>query len=162
MKLRFFFVDPNNHVQQASQGRVLAAWKRRKPWDESTGTRDLRLITVVVDHNQHPVHVYMLKLGLEDSWITNVSRQESVKFIISNERWGGGTRRQRRAWIETLKEFIQGMPADMGTQVAAALDVPVWQLLKAPLAVGGPLPVSLQMGISVKELLLYYDPVQVA
>jgi hypothetical protein len=65
MKLRFFFVDPNNHVQQASQGRMLAAWKRRKPWDESTGTRDLRLITVVIDHNQHPVHVYMLKLGLE-------------------------------------------------------------------------------------------------
>ena len=65
MKLRFFFVDPNNHVQQASQGRVLAAWKRRKPWDESTGTRDLRLITVVIDHllrqrrqtRQLPFHV---------------------------------------------------------------------------------------------------------
>jgi len=28
----------------------------------------------------------MLKLGLEDGWITDESRQASVKFIIANER----------------------------------------------------------------------------
>jgi hypothetical protein len=159
MKLRFFHVE-SDIVQRADQSRVLAAWKRRKPWDQSIGEQILKLITVVVDRNQHPVHVYLLKLGLQDGWITEQSRRESVEFIVADERWGGGTRKRRAAWIAALKTHLRDLPPDMGTQVATALDIPVWELVKAPLAIGGPLPVSLQMGVSVKELLMYYDPVQ--
>ncbi|MGO9107874.1 MAG: hypothetical protein ACLP9L_01455 [Thermoguttaceae bacterium] len=125
MKLRFFYVESNS-VQQANQRRVLGAWKRRKPWDQSRGRQVLNLITVVCDDSLHPVHIYLLKLLFDDGWITEESRRDSVRFITAEERWGGGTRKQRAA-----------------------------------LAIGGPLPVSLQMGISVKELLAYYDPVKV-
>jgi hypothetical protein len=159
MKLRFFFIESNT-VQRAAQSRVLAAWERRKPWDQSTGTQDLKLITAVCDDNLHPVHVYLLKLSLEDGWISEQSRQNSVKLIIAQERWGGGNKKQRAAWIAELRQHVQDMPPDWGNQLAAALDVPVYELVNANHTVGGPLPVSLQMDISVQELLLYYDPVK--
>ena len=65
MKVRFFHVDSDT-VQQADQSRLLAAWQRRKPWNQSTGKHDLKLITVVCDDGLHPVHIYLLKLSLED------------------------------------------------------------------------------------------------
>ena len=48
------------------------------------------------------------------------------------------------------------MPSDMPDQLAAALNTPVHKLVKVPLAIGGPLPVSLQMDVSVSELLQYF------
>ena len=160
MKLRFFHVE-SGIVQQANQRRVLAAWNRRKPWDQSRGRQVLKLITLVCDDRLHPVHVYLLRLSLDNGWITEESRHDSVDLVTAEERWGGGTRKQRAVWIAALKEHVQAMPSDMATQVAAAMDVPVWELMKAPLGIGGPLPVSLQMSISVNELLMYFDPVKV-
>jgi len=157
MKLRFFHVE-SDIVHHANRSRVLGAWERRKPWDQSSGKQVLKLITVVCDDRLHPVHVYLMKLSLDDGWITDESRRNSVKFITAEERWGGGTRKQRAAWITALKEHVRDMPPS--PEIAAALDVPVWELMKVPLAIGGPLPLSLQMGIGVKELLMYFDPVQ--
>ena len=94
MKLRFFFVDSDNKVQRADQRRVLAAWKRRKPWDDSTGVNALRLITVLADGST-PVHIYLLLLLLQDGWIREESRRESARFVVAEERWGGGTRSKR-------------------------------------------------------------------
>ncbi len=93
MKVRFFHVDSDT-VQQADQSRLLAAWQRRKPWNQSTGKHDLKLITVVCDDGLHPVHIYLLKLSLEDGWITRESRRESVELISAEERWGGGSKKQ--------------------------------------------------------------------
>jgi hypothetical protein len=128
MKLRFFYADSNN-VQQANQRRVLGAWERRKPWDHTSGRQVLKLITVVCDDRLHPVHVYLLKLALDDGWITEESRRDSVRFITAAERWGGGTRKQRAVWIAALKEHVRDMRSDMATQVAAALGVPVWEVI---------------------------------
>ena len=155
-----FFSVESYSVQQANQRRVLGAWERRKPWDQSSGKQALKLITVVCDR-LHPVHIYLLKLSLDDGWITEESRRDSVRFITAAERWGGGTRKQRAVWVTALKEHVRAMPSDMSTQVAAAMEIPVWELMKAPLGIGGPLPVSLDMGVSVNELLMYYDPVEV-
>ncbi len=157
MKVRFFYVE-SDRVLRAAQSRMLAAWERRKPWDDSQGTRDLKVVTVVCDNALHPAHVYLLTLKLQDGWITDESRQDAVAFIVDDARWGGGSKKHRAAWIATLKTHVQGLPSDMGTQVAAALDVPLCELMKAPLGVGGPLPVSLQMGTDVPRLLQYFDP----
>ena len=159
MQVRFFHVESNN-VQQADQSRVLGAWKRRKPWNQSRGKQVLKLITVVCDDRLHPVHVYLLNLSLDDGWVTEESRRDSVDLITAEERWGGGNNKQRAAWIAALKKYVREMPPDMGSQLAMALDVPVWEVMKVPLGVGGPLPVSLQMGVSVPELLRYFDPVK--
>ena len=153
MKLRFFFVDSDDKVQRADQRRVLAAWKRRKPWDGSTGEKALRLITVI-DDDSTPVHIYLLLLLLEDGWIREESRRESAKFVVAEERWGGGTRKRRAAWIQARNAHYQAMPPDTVVQLAAALDIPVHKLVKeVPLTIGGPLPVSLEMDVSVSELL---------
>ena len=53
----------------------------------------LKLITVVCDDRLHPVHVYLMKLSLDDGWINDEFRRDSVKLITAEERWGGGTRR---------------------------------------------------------------------
>ena len=155
MKLRFFFADADDKVQRADQRRVLAAWKRKKPWDDSTAAHGLRLVTVV-DDAAGPVHIYLLLLLLEDGWIREESRRESVQFIVAEERWGGGTRKQKAAWIRALKAHYQAMPSNLADQLAGALDIPVHKLVKVPLGIGGPLPVSLQMGVSVGELLQYF------
>ncbi len=105
MKLRFFHVE-SNIIHHANRSRVLGAWERRKPWDQSSGKQVLKLITVVCDDKLHPVHVYLMKLALDDGWITDESRRDSVKFITAEERWGGGTRKQRAAWITALKEQL--------------------------------------------------------
>ena len=159
MKLRFFHVE-SDIVHRANRSRVLGAWERRKPWDQSSGKQVLKLITVVCDDRLHPVHVYLMKLALDDGWITDESRRDSVELVTSEERWGGGNKKQRAAWIAALKDNIRDMPTDMATQVAVALDVSVSEVMKVPLGVGGPLPVSLQMGVSVPELLHYFDPVK--
>src|SRR5208283_2299168 len=155
MKLRFFHVE-SGIVQQANQRRVFGAWERRNPWDQSSGKQALKLITVVCD-GLHPVHIYLLKLPLDEGWITEEARRDSVRFITAAERWGGGTRKQHAVWITALKEHVRAMPSDMPTQVAAAMEIPVWELMKAPLGIGGPLPVSLEMGVGVDELLMYFD-----
>jgi hypothetical protein len=159
MKLNFFYVE-SDRVRQAAQRRVVGAWERRRRWDKSPGTHDLKLITIVCDDSLHPVHVYLLTLSLRDGWITEESRRDAVALVVDEARWGGGNKKRRAAWIASLKKHVQGMPSDMGGQLATALDVPLWELMKTPLAVGGPLPLSLQMECGVQELLLYFEPAE--
>jgi hypothetical protein len=140
---------------------MLGAWERRRRWDKSRGADELRLVTVICDDDLHPAYIYLLTLALQGGWITEGSRQDAVSFIINESRWGGGNEKQRAAWIATLNTHLQDLPQKFGCQLAAALDVPLSEVIQAPLAVGGPLPVSLQMGISVDALLRYIDPADV-
>jgi hypothetical protein len=114
----------------------------------------------VCDDRLHPVHVYLLKLSLDNGWITEESRRDSVDLVTAEERWGGGNKKQRAVWIASIKKHVQDMPPDLASQIAMALDVPLCEVMNSPLGVGGPLPVSLQMGVSVPELLRYFDPVK--
>ena len=52
---------------------------------------------------------------------------------------------------------VAGWPADWQTQLAVALDVPCGDLDRV--AVGGPLPISDLIGVSVKESLRYFERV---
>ena len=122
MKLKFFYIE-SDRVRQAAQSRMLGAWERRRHGDNSQGARDLKLITIVCDDDFHPVHVYLLKLSLQDGWITEESRRDAVSFVVDEARWGGGSKKQRAAWIAAIKQHVQGFPPDMGNQLAAALDV---------------------------------------
>ena len=160
MKVKFFYIE-SERVRLVAQSRMLGAWERRRRWDNSQGTVELRLVTVICDDDLRPAYIYLLTLALQNGWITEGSRQDAVSFIIDESRWGGGDRKQRAAWLATLKTHLQNLPQKFGRQLAAALDVPLSDVIQAPLAVGGPLPVSLQMGISVNELLRYIDPADV-
>jgi hypothetical protein len=103
--------------------------------------RELRLISVVCDGLQ-PIQAYLLRLPLTGGRFTAEDHLTLRLFTMPDcvtER-------------ENLLHHGHGWPADLLSQLAVALDVPI-RGLPLPLRVGGPLFVAASTGASPREAL---------
>lgn len=143
MKLRFFYLDAGT-VHKANQAQVVNAWLRKKPWDDSAGTRALHLATIVCDDDFRPLSIHLLGLVVENGWITEEFREAACR-AVQNRMTQGHFAEQREAWEGTLD------------QLAVALDIPYDELGRVPLRACGPLPMSLLAGVSVEHFVWQYQ-----
>lgn len=154
MRLRYFVIDAQSQIRQVPQSTIEGIWRGAKTLADlnlEIGA-ELRVITALCDSSLNPRVVFFLRLALDNGAITPQSRQlayQTVASVISSE--GEGNNRSAFAYQ------IDGWPCDWQRQLAIALDTPAKSLTK--IAIGGPLPVSDLMGVSVRESLRYFEKV---
>lgn len=151
MRIRYFVVDTKHQLRRVSQALVEGAWAGRRDTRELaqlTGD-DVRLITALCDEQLNPRIVFFMRMTLENGQITQASRELAYQTVTNLATLHEHT--------STCEYHTTGWPEDWQQQLAVALDTPAQAFDR--FAIGGPLPVSDLMGISIREVLRYFRDV---
>lgn len=145
MQVRYFVVDDTGVIRKAPQSRIEGVWADRRPASDLGRwvDRDLRIITVVCNDHLEPVWVYFVRVAIHNNRITPASR------LIAHQAVTGGAEDKQLQKIMAFQ--ATGWPIDWQRQLAVAMDAPRRQLDRIDL--GGPLPMSDLLGVSVGCLL---------
>ena len=148
MRLRYFVAD-GDRLRRTPQAVVEDLWTARRkatelkfpPGDE------LLIFTVLCDNDLHPKICYFLRLELTDGTITEASRRCALRAVQEGNL--------RNLDHPSVLYQLSGWPSDWQQQLAVALDVPARELNK--IGIGGPLPISSILGLSLKESLRHFE-----
>lgn len=151
MRLRFFVIDQHDRLHKAFRTAVEGMWTGQRSSSQWRFPlhHDLRIVTVVCDNDLTPQTVCFLRLGITEGQVTEAARQLAYQSIASNCK--------KEYDCPSLSYQLAGWPKDWKTQLAVAMDVPVQHLQRV--AIGGPLPVSDLLGVSVNESLRYFEQI---
>ena len=83
MRIRYFFLDEGGTVHKAEQRRTESAVLKRKRWDETTGTKLLRVVSFICDDNLRPLRGSFASFTVADGFITDESRGVLVQVRAS-------------------------------------------------------------------------------
>jgi hypothetical protein len=151
MRVRYFYLDENDRVHKAGQRAVEGAVLRRDRWDDSQGTKPLRIISFLCDDALRPLKGYITRFEVADGFVTQWSDLETtvaMASVIPIERNAGPD-------CPYVKKQLEGWPLDptLLPQLANAMDIPFDQL--PTLYFGGPLVMALRLRVSVRQALTY-------
>jgi hypothetical protein len=154
LRIRFFYLDESGTVHKAEQRKTEAAFLKGERWDQSSGTKSLRIVSFICDDKLRPLRVYITKVAVQDGFVSDESRREAIKAYLSKLPpllSAAPTEfplidKQFEEWPDERKLF---------PQLTNALDIPIDQM--PTLYFGGPLLMALHLGVSVKQALTYLD-----
>lgn len=151
MQLRYFVMDKTGRLHRVERPVVEAVWSGQRTVDKfrfHVGD-NLRIISTLCDDDLVPQVVFLLRLAVTDGKIDDAARQVAYSTVTSVMN-NNGEDTDKSAF-----EFqVAGWPIDWQRQLAVALDTPVDTLGR--IAIGGPLPVSDLMGVSVTDSLQFF------
>ena len=145
MKIRYFVVE-GQRLRKGSQAQVERAWAGEKAWDASHGELDLRILTMLTDNSFGHVISFLLRVKTSDGWIT---QESTIQALWAALHWTSKSGEERGADPQ-IKHQLEGWPDDWRQQLAVAADLPLESI--DFLGVGGPLPMSLQLDVPVREV----------
>jgi len=139
MKLRYLLVDGDSQLSLVSREDVEAIWRGRAHVVEygCTDFTELRLISVMCDHQLLPQRIYLLRMALTEGYFTRRNYRALRSFAIPSQVTAS----------EMFQHHSEGWPVDFFTQLAVALDVPQ-AMLDVPFGIGGPLLVAAALRVS--------------
>jgi hypothetical protein len=142
MKLRYFFVDDRGQLQKASQAGVRGVWEghRRAEALGCKSANDLRLVSIVCDHDLIPSRIYILRVHLTDGFVTGENRLAMHLLTLPD----------CVSPNEMVNHHSEGWPTDLLRQLAIALDVPLGAL-QVPFGIGGPLFTKAELRVAIKQ-----------
>lgn len=158
MRIRYFIFDGTSwFLQRAAQNRIEDAWEGRRPWDAAGGSRDLGIITVLLDDELRPQKGFHTRVEVTDGCIMQEAVWSAVRAWLQVKSTPLAP--DDEACADLQPEVIyqrQGWPdpAEVYRQLAIALDVPIARV--PSLSFGGPLLASCQLDVSVKQAHTYF------
>ena len=154
MKVRYFYLDEKDRLLKAAQRRVEAAWFDERAWDDSTGTKLLRIVSFICRNDLGPIRGYVMRTMVKDGWITEDSRERAIQAVHSAMPPLFGPVPTE---LPLIAKQLEGWPELCGLrqQIAVALDVPISQVPK--LQFGGPLLMASHMTVAVKQAQTYFN-----
>ena len=149
MQLWYFVFDRDQQLRRVSREAMEALWERRCTAGDlgCEVEGELRLISVLVDHDLMPIVCYFVRLALDQGRITSESKIEAFEAMSNQQR--------RRYDHPSAHRQFAGWPPDWQRQLAVALDVPAKQLNK--LGLGGPLLMSELWGVPLEKVIAYFE-----
>ncbi len=149
MNVSYFVVDSDSQLDRVPCDLLEALWKGSETTEalDCELGEELRLITVLTDHNLEPVFCYFVRLDLKSGKITDDSRIEAFEAMTARHR--------RRKGHPAARRQLEGWPTDWRPQLAVALDVPAAQLSK--IGLGGPLLMSELWGLPLEKVIEYFE-----
>lgn len=149
MQLHYFIVDQREQLHKVPRDDVERLWRNEISAERLTIRLgdELRLVSVLCDEDLLPKISFFSRLRLRRGKITDESRIEAYEAMSTADR--------RRYDRPSAQRQFAGWPSDWQTQLAVALDVPVQQLRR--IGLGGPLLMSDLWGISVEQILEYFE-----
>lgn len=148
MRRRYFVLDSENQFRKASQAVIEGLWSGQRTADQlqiPLGSV-LRILTVLCDDDLIAKGCYVLRLELAEGRITEASHRAACEAVVLNSDWG--------PHHPAVQYHFEGWPTDWQRQIAIAFDAHPQQL--SQIGVGGPLPISEVVGISIRESLRYF------
>ena len=73
-----YFTLVDDRLERVAQQRVFDAWSGRKPWDDTHGNHEDRLVEAVFDDADRLVRVDFIRIAVRDSWITSDARHRAA------------------------------------------------------------------------------------
>ena len=131
-------------LEKVAQQRVFDAWAARKPWDDTHGDHEDRLVEAVFDDADRLVRVDFIRIAVHDGWITPEARDRATL-----RRW-----RHRTALRPPIT--ARAGPMSIWSQLTIALDS---ILTNVRFGAGGLISMSEQLDIPVPNLLRQYASV---
>ena len=152
MKVRYFAIDKAGQLRKAPQAAIEGLWSGDRKADDLPFEipNDFRLLTALCDENLLPRLIFFLRLNLHRGKITEASRQLSYQTVTHHRPEPLPNANQ-----PALAFQVAGWPTDWQHQLAVALDVPIDSL--SNIGIGGPLPASDLLGVSIKGSLKYFE-----
>ncbi|MFO0948789.1 MAG: hypothetical protein U1D30_23175 [Planctomycetota bacterium] len=151
MQLRYFVIDKDGRLHKAYRATIERIWSGHRPASHLRCqlSDTLRIVTTLCDDNLVPQVVFLLRLALSEGRVTDAARQMAYMTVTSVMAKNGEDSEK-----SAFEYQVAGWPRDWQSQLAVALDTPVDALDR--IAIGGPLPVSDLMGVSVKDSLQFF------
>ena len=160
-KRRYFEVksEPTGLVRWA-QRRVEEWFLHGEPLEREPTAREVRLLTVLLDHHAKPIELYVMRL--ENGVDGRVTRkcQEVLADCLGVLRpkipWAGASENEEHPGLNfNLGWQLQGWPADFGYHLADAFEVPV-KAIPETMIFGGVLLAAGQMQLSAPYMMHAY------
>jgi hypothetical protein len=154
VRIRYFYLDEFGTVYKAEQRQTEAAVLKAKRWDDSTGTKLLRIVSFICDDDLRPMRGSITSFIIADGFITRESRGKAMAAYQSQRPPITGPPPKE---LPLIDEQLALWPdeRELFPQLTAALDIPIDQMPR--LYFGGPLMLAMFLGVSVKQALMYLD-----
>jgi hypothetical protein len=133
-----YFTLVDDRLERVTQQRVFDAWTGRKPWDDTHGDHEDRLVEAVFDDADRLVRVDFIRIAVRDGRITPEARSRAARAKMFDQD-GPDAPYHREGW-----------PSSIWSQLAVALDSIITEVR---CGAGGLLGMSGQLGIPVRDLL---------
>jgi hypothetical protein len=152
--VRYFYLDESGTVFKAEQSRTEAAVLKGERWDDSSGTKLLRIVSFICDDKLVPLRGSVTSFKVTDGFITDASRAEAMAAYQSQRPPITGPPPTE---LPLIDEQLSLWPDERALfpQLTAALDIPIDQMPR--LYFGGPLMLAMFLGVAVKQALTYID-----
>lgn len=154
MRIRYFYLDERGTVYKAEQRRTEAAVLQGERWDDSAGTKLLRIVSFICDDDLRPLRGSIASFRVADGFITRESVTEAMQAYASRIPQPLSPPPAEYPLIDRLVALWPD-ERKLFPQLTAALDIPIDQM--PPLYFGGPLLLAIHLGVSVKQGLTYLD-----
>lgn len=154
MRVRYFYLDVSDTVHKAEQRRTEAAVLKAKRWDDSTGTKLLRIVSFICGDDLRPMRGSITSFIVAGGFITRESRGKAMAAYQSQRPPITGPPPKE---LPLIDEQLALWPdeRELFSQLTVALDIPIDQMPR--LYFGGPLMLAMFLGVSVKQALTYLD-----
>jgi hypothetical protein len=139
-RVRYFHLV-DDRLERLAQQRVFDAWAARKPWDDTRGDHEVRLVEAVFDDADRLARVDFIRIAVRDGWITPETRSRAARAKMSDQDG------------PEAAYHLEGWPMTIRSQLAVALDS---ILMGVRQGAGGLLAMSEQLGVPVRDLLRRY------
>lgn len=154
MLMRYFYLDETGTVYKAEQSRTEAAVLKSERWDDSSGTKLLRIVSFICDDRLLPLRGSVTSFTVADGFITSESRSEAMAAYQSQRPRIGGPQPTEFPLVDAQLDLWPD-ERELFPQLTAALDIPIDQMPR--LYFGGPLLLAMFLGVAVKQALTYID-----
>ena len=142
-RVRYFCLI-DDCLEKVAQQRVFDAWAAHKPWDDTRGDHEDRLVEAVFDDADHLVRVDFIRIAVRDGWIMPETCSRGARAKMSDQDGP-----------EAAYHF-EGWPTSIRSQLTIALDS---ILTDVRFGAGGLISMSEQLDIPVPNLLRQYASV---
>jgi hypothetical protein len=139
-RVRYFHLV-DDRLERIAQQRVFDAWAARKPWDDTRGNHEDRLVEAVFDDADRLVRVDFIRIAVHDGWITTETRHRASGAKMFDQD-GPDAAYHREGW-----------PLSIWSQLAVALDSIITDVR---FGAGGLLGMAEQLGMPVRDILRQY------
>ena len=136
-----YFTLVDDRLERVAQQRVFDAWSGRKPWDDTHGNHEDRLVEAVFDDADRLVRVDFIRIAVRDGWITSDARHRAACAKVAG------------ADSPEADYHLEGWPPTIWPQMAVALDSIITGVR---CGAGGLVGMSEQLGLPVRHLLRQY------
>ncbi|QDT65864.1 hypothetical protein [Calycomorphotria hydatis] len=151
MHLAYFVIDEEQQLRRTEAESVEAVWEGRAGTSSLKYElpEELRLVSVLIDEDLNPLVCFFLRLDLDGEEITDETRLDAYEAVTA--------RHQNQLEHPAAQRQLEGWPDDWQRQMAVALDVPIMEINR--IAIGGPLLMSDLWGVSVAQVVEYFQDV---